>query len=61
MINFPVTDETRMAAEVAPLVAPTLRPGAVVLSEIALELPGWESLPPPEGVRDGRHHLYRAS
>ncbi|MDE2166190.1 MAG: hypothetical protein KGJ66_07620 [Alphaproteobacteria bacterium] len=61
LINLPITDETRLAAEVAPLVAPILRPGAVVLSEIALELPGWEALPPPEGVREGRHHLYRAS
>lgn len=61
LINFPITDETRLAAEVAPLVAPMLRPGAIVVSEIAVELPGWERLPPPDGVRDGRHHLYRAS
>ena len=61
LLNFPITDEARLAAEVAPLVAPMLRPGAVVLSEIAIELPGWEALPPPEGVREGRHHLYRAS
>jgi len=61
LINFPITDETRLAAEVAPLVAPILRPGAVVVSEIALELPGWEKLAVPEGVREGRHHLYRAS
>lgn len=57
LINFPITDEARLAAEVAPL----LRPGAVVVSEIAVELPGWERLPPPDGVREGRHHLYRAS
>ena len=61
LINFPITDEARLAAEVAPLVAPMLRPGAVVVSEIAIELPGWERLPPPEGVREGRHHLYRAA
>ncbi|MGH6976003.1 MAG: class I SAM-dependent methyltransferase [Stellaceae bacterium] len=61
LINFPITDEARLAAEVAPLVAPMLRPGAVVVSEIAVELPGWERLPPPDGVREGRHHLYRAS
>lgn len=60
LINFPITNETRLAAEAAPLIAPMLRPGAVVLSEIALDLPGWEALPPPEGVREGRHHLYRA-
>jgi len=61
LINFPITDEARLAAEVAPLIAPMLRPGAVVVSEIAAELPGWERLPPPDGVREGRHHLYRAT
>ncbi|MGH6967680.1 MAG: class I SAM-dependent methyltransferase, partial [Stellaceae bacterium] len=61
LINFPIADEARLAAEMAPLVAPVLRPGAVVVSEIAVELPGWEKLPPPEGVREGRHYLYRAS
>jgi len=60
-LNFPITDESRLAAELAPLVAPTLRPGAVVVSEIGLELPGWEKLPAPEGLREGRHFLYRAS
>ena len=61
LINFPITDEARLAAEMAPLVAPMLRPGAVVISETAVELPGWERLPPPDGVREGRHHLYRAT
>jgi len=59
--NFPVTDQTRLAAELAPLIAPILRAGAVVVSEKPLDLPGWEVLPPPEGVREGRHYLYRAS
>jgi len=59
-LNFPVTDQPRLAGELAPLIAPILRPGAVVVSEKPLELPGWEALPPPEGVREGRHYLYRA-
>jgi hypothetical protein len=59
--NFPVTDQPRLAAELAPMLAPVLRPGAVIVSEKPLELPGWEALPPPDGVREGRHHLYRAS
>jgi hypothetical protein len=59
--NFPVTDQTRLAAELAPLIAPILRAGAVVVSEKPLDLPGWEALPPPDGVREGRHFLYRAS
>jgi hypothetical protein len=60
-LNFPITEAPRLAAEIAPLIAPLLRPGAIVVSEIALDLPGWQALPPPEGVREGRHHLYRAS
>jgi S-adenosyl-L-methionine methyltransferase len=50
LINFPITDEPRLAAEVAPV----LRPGTLVLNEIALELPGWEKLLPPDGVRENR-------
>ena len=60
-LNFPVTDQARLAAELAPLLAPILRAGAVVVSEKPFELPGWEALPPPDGVREGRHYLYRAS
>jgi hypothetical protein len=60
-LNFSATSSTRLAAELAPLVAPLLRAGAVVVSELAIDLPGWEPLPPPEGVREGRHYLYRAS
>ncbi|HKT17799.1 MAG TPA: class I SAM-dependent methyltransferase [Stellaceae bacterium] len=49
----------RMAAELAPLAAPMLRPGAVVVSEVPLDLPGWEPIAPTEAVRDGRDYLYR--
>lgn len=58
-LNFPAP--ARAAAELAPLLAPLLRPGAVVIAETALELPGWESIPAPEGTRDAREHLYRVS
>ncbi len=44
----------------APLVAPLLHRGAVVICEDILELPGWEPLPPPAGVRESRYCLYRA-
>ena len=60
-LNFPATSSARLAAELAPLVAPLLREGAMVVSEVALELPGWEPVPPPDGVREGRHYLYRAT
>ncbi len=56
-LNFP--PPARAAAELAPLLAPLLRPGAIVIAEAMLELPGWEALPAPEGARDVREHLYR--
>jgi hypothetical protein len=49
----------RLAAELAPLVAPLLKSGAVVVSEPPIDLPGWRALPLPVGVREGRYHLYR--
>lgn len=49
----------RLAATLAPLVAPLMRPGAVVVSEPPVEVSGWVTLPLPLGVRDGRYHLYR--
>jgi hypothetical protein len=51
-LNF--SAPARAAAELAPLLAPLLRPGAIVIAEATLELPGWEALPPPEGARDAR-------
>jgi len=58
-LNFPAP--ARIAAELAPLLAPLLRPGAIVIAETALELPGWEAIPSPEGARDAREHLYRVN
>ena len=58
-LNFPAP--ARAAAELAPLFAPLLRPGAIVIAEATLELPGWEALPPSEGTRDARERLYRVS
>jgi hypothetical protein len=58
-LNFPAP--ARAAAELAPLLAPLLRPGAIVIAETAIELPGWEALPAPEGARDAREQLYRIS
>jgi S-adenosyl-L-methionine methyltransferase len=56
-LNFPAP--ARAAAELAPLLAPLLRPGAIVVAETVLELPGWETVAAPESARDGREHLYR--
>jgi hypothetical protein len=51
----------RAAAELAPLVAPLLRPGAIVIAEVVLDLPGWEAIAAPEGARDARERLYRVA
>lgn len=59
-LNFSMTAAPRLTAELTPLVAPLLCHGAVIVSELALELPGWVAQPPPDGVREGRHFLYRA-
>jgi S-adenosyl-L-methionine methyltransferase len=48
----------QLAAALAPSLAPLLRPGAIVVSEPPLAVPGWAALPVPEGVRVGRYHLY---
>jgi len=48
-----------LAAELAPLIVPLLRPAAVLVSEPAIP---WDGLCPmalPEGVSPGRYHLYR--
>jgi len=48
-----------LAAQVAPLIVPLLRPGGVLVSEPAI---GWRGLSPmalPEGVTSGRYNLYR--
>lgn len=48
-----------LAASLAPLIAPLLRAGAVVVSEPPLEVAGWRALPLPDGVTAGRYHLYQ--
>lgn len=54
-----VRENLRLAAELVRLIAPLMRPNAVVVSDPAVDLPGWQLLPLPSGVREGRYHLYR--
>jgi len=54
-----VAQSLRLAASVAPLLAPLMRPAAIVVSEPALAVPGWTAVALPEGVAEGRYHLYR--
>ncbi len=51
----------RMTAELAPLVAPMLRAGAVVIAETPLELPGWETITLVDSTRENRDYLYRVT
>ncbi len=60
VLNFPVTNPARLAGEVAPLLAPLLAPGAVIVSEKAVGVPGWTDLPLPSTIGPGRFHMYQA-
>jgi len=57
-LNLP---SPRMAAELAPLLAPMLRQGAVVIAEAPLELPGWEPIALADSSRDRNDFLYRVA
>ncbi|MBV8738552.1 MAG: hypothetical protein JO007_15080 [Alphaproteobacteria bacterium] len=54
-----VTASQALAAALAPLILPLLRPGAVLVSEPAIDCPRLAALALPEGVMPGRYHLYR--
>jgi len=48
-----------LAAELLPLVMPLLCPGAVLASDPVMDCPELAELPLPDGVAEGRYHLYR--
>jgi hypothetical protein len=48
-----------LAAELAPLIPPLLRPGGILASEPAIAADGLIPIPLPRGVFPGRYHLYR--
>ncbi|MBC6416225.1 MAG: hypothetical protein GDA47_00140 [Rhodospirillales bacterium] len=50
-----------LAAFVSQALPPSLAPGALVLSDQRLDLVGAEALALPNGVPEGRYHLYRAN
>ena len=50
-----------LANTVGPLLARLVTPGGIVISDQALDVPGWESLPEPENVIPGRYFIYRAT
>jgi len=51
--------DAALVAWLAPAAAPLLRTGAAVVSDRPMAAPGWREIALPEGVGDGRHHLYR--
>jgi S-adenosyl-L-methionine methyltransferase len=48
-----------LAAEVAPLIVPLLRPGGVLVSEPAIAWRGLSPMALPRGLAPGRYNLYR--
>jgi hypothetical protein len=56
-----VDESRRLAADLAPLLAPLLRPGAIFVSEPPFAVPGWSILPVPVGVCEGRYHMYEVA
>jgi CRP-like cAMP-binding protein len=49
----------RLAAGLRPLILPLLCVGAVLATQQVMDGPGLQTLPLPEGVPEGRYHLYR--
>jgi S-adenosyl-L-methionine methyltransferase len=54
-----VAASRELAAEVAPLIVPLLRPGGVLASEPGLAWHGLTPIALPEGLAPGRYNLYR--
>jgi hypothetical protein len=51
---------TRLAAALGPLIRRIMRPGAVVVSDQELNVPGLSAMPLPQGVKPGRYFINRA-
>lgn len=50
-----------LANTVGPLLSRLVAPNGIVISDQALVVPGWESLPEPRDVMPGRYFIYRAT
>ena len=57
--NGDPTDDLARRAWLSPMIAERAGPGTVVISGHELDLPDFERLPLPEGIREGRYYLYR--
>jgi hypothetical protein len=58
--TFDPEHNAAMARLVGAHLPPALAPGALVLSDLPLELAGAQALDLPDGARPGRYYLYRA-
>ena len=54
-------DNRKLAARISPLLPPLLAPGAVVVTDQEMTLPGAIPLGLPEGVAPGRYHMVRTA
>jgi hypothetical protein len=52
-------ENDRLTAEIAPLLVPLMRSGAVVVSNRLFDIPDYAAIPLPTGIEEGRYHLYR--
>jgi hypothetical protein len=57
--SFSDDHNRRMSRLVAALLPPAMAPGGLVLSDLPLDLPGFEAVALPPGAREGRYHIYR--
>jgi hypothetical protein len=57
--TFESDHNAAMAKLVGTHLPPALAPGAIVMSDLPLELPGAGALDLPNGAREGRYYLYR--
>ena len=59
MGSFDKAHNIEMSAKLSSHLPPVLAPGAIVLSDLPLDVPGTRPLPLPPGAREGRYFLYR--
>jgi hypothetical protein len=57
--SYTEAHNSAMSAKLSRHLPPVLAPGAIVLSDLPLELAGAKPMPLPNGAREGRYFLYR--
>jgi len=57
--TFEASHNQAMARLVSANLAPALLPGALILSDLSLEVPGAVPMPLPAKAKDGRYFMYR--